>query len=74
MYGGNDSEAYRAFLYEASSTSTATTKQQHISTTTAAITNSNGKNAMAKAARVALADYTMRILSKLLLISPMTSI
>ena len=62
LYGGNDSEAYRAFLYEASSTSA--TKQQHISSTATA--KSNGKNVMAKAARVALADYTMRILSKLL--------
>ena len=45
------SEAYKAFMYETSSTSR---------------TSANNNNVMAKAARVALADYTMRSMNKLL--------
>jgi len=68
LYSGRDSEAYRAFVYEESATAATTTttssccghERKHAATTTST------KNVMAKAARVALADYTMRTLSKLL--------
>eukprot|EP00986_Skeletonema_menzelii_P017388 scaffold19226_cov164-Skeletonema_menzelii.AAC.1 len=61
LYGGNDSEAYRAFVHEASATASSEATTKHVSTA-----KSNNKNVMAKAARVALADYTMRVLSNLL--------
>mmetsp|Transcript_37238 Transcript_37238/g.75999 ORF Transcript_37238/g.75999 Transcript_37238/m.75999 type:complete len:854 (-) Transcript_37238:266-2827(-) len=61
LFSGNDNEAYRAFVYEASTAVSSEATTKHVSTT-----KSNSKNVMAKAARVALADYTMRTLSKLL--------
>eukprot|EP00577_Skeletonema_sp_RCC1716_P010112 CAMPEP_0113384906 /NCGR_PEP_ID=MMETSP0013_2-20120614/7172_1 /TAXON_ID=2843 ORGANISM="Skeletonema costatum, Strain 1716" /NCGR_SAMPLE_ID=MMETSP0013_2 /ASSEMBLY_ACC=CAM_ASM_000158 /LENGTH=852 /DNA_ID=CAMNT_0000267605 /DNA_START=79 /DNA_END=2637 /DNA_ORIENTATION=- /assembly_acc=CAM_ASM_000158 len=61
LFSGNDNEAYRAFVYEASTAVSSEATTKHVSTT-----KSNSKNVIAKAARVALADYTMRTLSKLL--------